>query len=109
MKKFFSNLLPIIPVAFILGSVIFSHSCANTTTPPSGGPKDTIPPIITKLDPVGGAINVPTHKTKLELTFNEYVVVKDAKSLYLSPPLEKSPKFKIKNKSVVVYFENVKL
>ena len=106
MKKYLSNLLPIIPVAFILGSVMFSHSCANTTTPPSGGPKDTIPPIITKLNPLDGSINVPTHKTKLELTFNEYVVVKDPKSLFLSPPLEKAPKYKIQNKSVVVYFEN---
>lgn len=106
MKKFFSNLLPIIPVAFILGSVMFSHSCANTTTPPSGGPKDTIAPVIVKLDPANGTINVPTRKTKLELTFNEYVVVKDPKSLYLSPPLEKAPKYKIQNKSVVVYFEN---
>ena len=106
MKKFFSNLLPIIPVSLILGSVMFSHSCANTTTPPSGGPKDTIPPVIVKLDPVDGSINVPTRKTKLELTFNEYVVVKDPKSLYLSPPLEKAPKFKIQNKSVVVFFES---
>ena len=106
MKKFFSNLLPIIPVAFILGSVMFSHSCANTTTPPSGGPKDTIAPVIVKLDPADGTINVPARKTKLELTFNEYVVVKDPKSLYLSPPLEKAPKYKIQNKSVVVYFEN---
>ena len=106
MKKFFSNLLPIIPVAFILGSVMFSHSCANTTTPPSGGPKDTIAPVIVKLDPADGTIKVPTRKTKLELTFNEYVVVKDPKSLYLSPPLEKAPKYKIQNKSVVVYFEN---
>ena len=106
MKKFFSNLLPIIPVSLILGSVMFSHSCANTTTPPSGGPKDTIPPVIVKLDPVDGSINVPTRKTKLELTFNEYIVVKDPKSLYLSPPLEKAPKFKIQNKSVVVFFES---
>ena len=93
MKKYLSNLLPIIPVAFILGSVMFSHSCANTTTPPSGGPKDTIPPVITRIKPAAGSINVPTHKTKLELTFDEYVVVKDPKSLYLSPPLEKAPKF----------------
>ena len=106
MKKFLSNLLPIIPVGFILGSVMFSHSCANTTTPPSGGPKDTIPPVITKLNPLNGSINVPTHKTKLEVTFNEYVVVKDPKSIVPSPPLEKAPKYKIQNKSVVVYFEN---
>ena len=105
MKKI-SNLLPIIPIAMILGMMIFSPSCANTTTPPSGGPKDTIPPLITKLYPLDGQINVPRQKTKIVLTFNEYVTVKDPKSLFLSPPLEKAPKFKLQNKSVVVYFEN---
>ena len=106
MKKKLSNLLPVIPVAFILGMTMFSPSCANTTTPPSGGSKDTIPPLITKLEPLDGQTNVPVHKTKLVLTFDEYVTVKDPKSLYLSPPLEKAPKFKLQNKSVVVYFEN---
>ena len=106
MKQFLSKFFPVIPVVIILGSMMFSHSCANTTTPPSGGPKDTIPPIITKLYPLPGATNVPVLKTKLELEFNEYVVVKDPKSLFLSPPLKKSPKHKIKGKSVIVYFED---
>ena len=99
-------MIPGIPVAMILGAMIFSHSCANTTTPPSGGPKDTIPPVITELFPMPGQINVPRHKTELKLTFNEYVTVKDPKSLFLSPPLEKAPKFKLKGKSVIVYFED---
>ena len=85
---------------------MFAPSCANTTTPPSGGPKDTIPPLVTEIYPELNQINVPRNKTKLEIKFNEYVVVKDAKSLYLSPPLEKAPKFKIKGKGVVIYFEN---
>ena len=106
MKNILMKLLPAIPVGLILGSMIFSHSCANTTTPPSGGPKDTIPPLITKVYPALGQTNVATKKTKLEIVFNEYVVVKDPKSLYLSPPLEKMPKFKLKGKGVVVYFEN---
>ena len=95
IKRFFSNLLPAIPVALVLGSMIFSHSCANTTTPPTGGPKDTIPPLIVEVSPALGQINVPRHKTKLEIKFNEYVVVKDPKSLFLSPPLEKSAQFKM--------------
>ena len=105
MKKILSYLLPGIPVALILGTLLFTDSCANTTTPPSGGPKDTIPPVITELFPLPGATGVPVEKTQLKMTFNEYVVVKDAKSLYLSPPMEKSPKYKIKGKSVIVYFE----
>ena len=106
MKKIFGSLLPAISVAFVLGSMIFSHSCANTTTPPTGGPKDTIPPLITEIKPLSGQINVPVSKTQLTIKFNEYVVVKDPKSLFLSPPLEKAPKFKMKGKGVVVYFEN---
>ena len=106
MKKLLSYIIPAFPVIVVLGSMIFSHSCANTTTPPSGGPKDTIPPIITKLNPLPGTVNVPRHKTKLFLEFNEYVTVKDPKSLFLSPPLEKSPKFKLKGKGVLVSFES---
>ena len=106
MKKFLNRFFPIIPVLGIFASLMFSHSCANTTTPPTGGPKDTIPPVITKIYPVLNQVNVPTKKTKLEIVFDEYVKVKDPKSLFLSPPLEKSPKFKIKGKGVVVYFES---
>ena len=106
MKKILLNIFPAIPVAIVLGSMIFSHSCANTTTPPSGGPKDTIPPVITKLDPLPGSINVPRHKTKLFLEFNEYVTVKDPKSLFLSPPLEKAAKVKLKGKGVLISVEN---
>ncbi len=105
MKKLLSYLLPAIPVTCILGAMIFSPSCANTTTPPTGGPKDTIPPIVTAIYPGLGATDIPTEKTKLILKFNEYVVVKDAKSLFLSPPMEKAPKYKLKGKSVVVSFE----
>ena len=106
MKMFLKKYLPAIPVVIILAMMIFSDSCANTTTPPSGGPKDTIPPVITKIYPLQGSTNVPRHKTKLLIEFNEYVVVKDPKSLFLSPPLEKSPKHKIKGKGVVINFES---
>ena len=105
MRRIFKYLIPMIPVIFIIGSTMFSHSCANTQTPPTGGPKDTIPPVIEEIYPVIGQTNVPTHKTQLKIKFNEYVQVKDAKSLFLSPPLEKAPKYKMKGKAVIVYFE----
>ena len=53
-----------------------------------------------------GQTQVPVSKTQLKIMFNEYVKVKDPKSLFLSPPLEKAPKFKLKGKGVVVYFES---
>ena len=106
MRNKLSYLIPGIPVILTLAMVMFSYSCANTTTPPSGGPKDTIPPVVVKLKPEQGTVNVPVKKTKLEIVFNEYVVVKDPKSIFLSPPLEKMPKFKIKGKGIVVSFES---
>ena len=106
MIKNISRILHALAVLVILVLIIFTHSCANTTTPPTGGPKDTIPPLIVDMYPALSQTNVPTKKTKLEIKFNEYVVVKDPKSLYLSPPLEKSAQFKLKGKSVVVFFEN---
>jgi len=102
LKKF----LPLIPAAFILGSLIFPSGCANTTTPPSGGDKDTIPPVMTKISPFPGTVNVNPHKTKVVFTFNEYVKIKDANGIFLSPPLEKKPKAVISGKSVVVTFES---
>ena len=106
MKKLFEKYFPAIPVLLVLGPVLFSHSCANTTTPPSGGPKDTIPPVIVKLYPYPGSKMVPVHKTQLAFTFNEYVVVKDQQSIFLSPPMEKPPKYRMKGKTLVIYFES---
>ena len=93
-------------MALVLGPVLFSHSCANTTTPPSGGPKDTIPPVLVELYPYPGAKNVPVRKTQLMFKFDEFVTVKDQQSIFLSPPMEKRPKFRLKGKAVIVSFEN---
>ena len=100
LKKF----LPLVPAALILGSLMFPSGCANTTTPPSGGAKDTIPPVLTKVSPLPATVNVP-RKAKLRFTFNEYVKIKDANGIYLSPPLEKKPKSAIHGKSLDVSFE----
>ncbi len=105
MKKLLSYLVPGIPVTLVLGVMMFSHGCANTTTPPSGGPKDTIPPVITAIYPGLSATQIPTEKTRLILEFNEYVKVKDMKSLFLSPPMEKPLKYRLKGRSVEISFE----
>lgn len=105
MKKPLSKYTLAAFLAAALAGSIFSHSCANTTQAPTGGPRDTIPPVLVKTDPLPGALSVPVHDTRLVLTFDEYVTVKDPKGLYLSPPQEKSPKYKLKGKSLVVYFE----
>ena len=105
MKRL-SKYIPLIPAALVLGAMMFPSGCANTTTPPTGGPKDTIPPVLVKTYPLPGTVNVPTHKTQVKFTFDEYVVVKDPNNIFLSPPLEKKPKYRMSGKTLVVYFES---
>ncbi len=86
---------------------LFAPSCANTSTPPSGGLKDTLAPKLVSSTPAMNHINhpvLPKH-SGVSFEFNEYVVLKDAiKNIYLSPPSPSKPKFKIKGKSVVISF-----
>ena len=100
------KLLPLVPAALVLAAMILPWGCANTTDAPSGGPKDTLAPVLKNVVPFPGTVNVPVKNTKLRFTFDEYVKVKDAASIFLSPPLEKRPKAVIKGKSVEVSFES---
>ena len=105
MKKFLSRYFPLIPVALVLLPLLFSHGCANTSKAPSGGRKDTIPPLITNLSPAMMSTGVPTHEPRFVFTFDEYVKVKDVNGIVLSPPVSKAPKYRMKGKSLIVWFE----
>ncbi|MBR5703910.1 MAG: Ig-like domain-containing protein [Bacteroidales bacterium] len=102
MKKF----IPLIIALISLLAPVFMPSCANTTQAPSGGKKDTIPPYIVDIKPLPGETFFPLEKGKIVFVFNEYVNIKAATDIYLSPPLEKRPKAKIVGKSLVITFEN---
>lgn len=105
MKRFLSSCFPLIPAAAMLALSLLQPSCANTTQAPTGGLKDTLPPVVRRVVPTPGTVMVPVHGTKIIFTFDEYVTVKNPKGIFLSPPQAKSPKYKIKGKSVCVYFE----
>ena len=102
MKKY----IPLIIALLALLAPVFAPSCANTTQAPSGGKKDTIPPVIVNIKPLPGATSFPLEKGKIVFEFDEYVNIKTATDIFLSPPLEKKPKAKVVGRSVVVTFEN---
>jgi len=74
--------------------------CANPVAP-QGGPKDETPPRILEMDP-------PNYSTlfngkQLAVSFNEYVKLNNlTNQLMISPPLSKTPRIKIKGKSVII-------
>ncbi|MBR0223693.1 MAG: Ig-like domain-containing protein [Bacteroidales bacterium] len=92
----------VILLALFVACCIASHSCANTTTPPSGGPKDTLPPVLLKITPEPGNTGFPITDGKITLLYNEYTVVKTATDILLSPPTRRKPQAKVKGKNIVV-------
>lgn len=102
------RLLSFVPIFLVLAAVavtmLLPSSCANTTQSPGGGRKDTIPPVITWIDPLPGSVNVPLDAT-ISITFNEFVTIKDSKSIVLSPPQSKAPTAKMRARTVIVSFE----
>ena len=64
-------------------------NCANRGRP-SGGSKDVTPPKIVKSDPENYSVNFKGNE--IEITFDEYVKLKDLQSqLIISPPMDPAP------------------
>lgn len=95
----------ILSICFLLALLsqllVFQH-CANPT-PPQGGARDTIGPILVPL------ASTPAYQTnfkprQIELTFDEWVKIKDPTQIIVSPPLEPQPKIRLKKKTLVIDF-----
>lgn len=102
-----STLSYILFLCCIFICLLIIRSCANTTMPPSGGDKDSIPPLIEKMLPPDNTINHAREprESKISFEFNEYVVIKDAiKNIYLSPPQAERLESKIKGRQVIISF-----
>lgn len=103
MKRIIYTSLSILAFA---ACCIVSKSCANTTTPPSGGPKDTIPPVLLKAMPENNTTNFPVYGQGVSLLYDEYTVVKNQADIFVSPPTKRKPKTKIKGKNIVLTFQD---
>jgi hypothetical protein len=71
---------------------------------PTGGPKDEDPPKIIRSEP-------PNYSTrfsdsKFEITFDEFIRAESfAQEMVVSPPMEEQPVIRLKNKTLIVEFE----
>ena len=101
MKRF----LPLILLVCGCLLPLFFPSCANTTQAPSGGKKDTIPPYIIDIKPLPGVVGVPLTGASFVFTFSEYVTIKTPTNIFLSPPQKRTPKSRLRGRSLIVSFE----
>ena len=87
-------------VVLLLFSGAFFSRCANIMTP-EGGPKDTLPPVIVKLNPENFTTNFKEKKIYIE--FNEFVQLKDQnKEMFTSPAMKKKPLITMRGKGIVI-------
>ena len=76
-----------IPIAFLM--ILSFVDCAKKGSP-SGGPRDTIPPVIVRSSPENYTTNFTGDE--IEIRFDEYIKLKDVnKELIISPPMKYAP------------------
>ena len=76
---------------FLFTILIFAAgSCANRAAGPTGGPKDSIPPVVVRSSPINGAVNF--KKKDIQVYFNENITLdKVSENVVVSPPQKTQP------------------
>ncbi len=78
--------------------------CANSISPPSGGPKDVDPPKVLNTTPPNGSPNFKGYKFEVE--FDEFISLDNInQAALISPPTDELPDFRLKGKNLVVRFK----
>lgn len=76
-------------ISCIITISLFSSSCANII-PPSGGPRDSLPPVLVNATPKDSTVNFKSNR--IVLTFNEYIDLQDIQqNLLFTPTFEVNP------------------
>lgn len=95
------NIFSIIVFSGIIYLFLF-YSCANVGMP-TGGDKDSIPPVVVKMNPEIGAKNFKGHS--ISVTFDEFITSTDvSNSLVVSPVLKRKPTVRMKGKTLFIEF-----
>lgn len=86
-----------------LFAALLCTACANRGGGPQGGPRDTIPPTVTKESPLNGTLAF--RGNKVEVHFDEYIQLDDIqKNVLISPPQQRPPEVKAFGKTLSVVF-----
>ncbi len=89
---------PITFFAVLVMAIAGNWGCANII-PPTGGPRDTLPPVLVMSEPANSSLRFSGNK--VVLTFNEYVDVQSAFENVVVNPLTKN------NPAVTYHFKTV--
>jgi hypothetical protein len=100
MKTFLSLLV----IGLILLRFPGVTGCANII-PPTGGPRDSLPPVLVSADPDENALHFQDNK--IVLAFDEYIDLKDVrKNLIVSPVPKVQPTVDYKLKTITIHLKD---
>lgn len=95
--------LSLILLGLLMNAFLFS-SCANII-PPSGGAKDSLPPVLVSAIPKDSAVNV--FPKLITLSFDEFISLQDVNSnLIVSPTLKNIPVVDNKLRNLTIKFKD---
>ena len=91
----------------LLFCTAFLWRCATIMTP-TGGPKDTLPPVITMMTPDNFTKNFKNRRIYIE--FDEFVQLKDQqKEFFTSPQMKKKPTITMRGKGILIQIRDTLL
>ncbi len=105
MKRYIANILKT-AVVMLFFSAFFSR-CASILSP-TGGPKDSLPPVILMMTPDNYTTNFDAKE--IYIAFDEFVVLKDQqKEFFTSPAMKSKPTLFTRGRGVVVTIKDTLL
>jgi hypothetical protein len=98
------ELLQFIAAGAVLSYLFTISSCANQGVGPSGGLRDSIPPVVISSTPHNYQTNFPGNE--IVLGFDEFIVAENlANIMVVSPPIAEKPNIRIRGKNLIVKLE----
>jgi hypothetical protein len=98
--KLVTGIFSIIIISFFLIGIFGTTGCA-VIVPPSGGPRDTLPPVLLSDVPANRTLNF--NGKLITLNFDEYVQLADKeKNLVINPPPKSVPTIEAKLKTITI-------
>ena len=96
-------------VALLFASAFLSR-CASMMTP-TGGPIDSLPPVIVNMIPDNFSTNRPTvNHGKIYIEFDEFIQIKDQqKEFFTSPQMKKKPTITQRGRGIVIQLRDTLL
>ena len=94
----------------LLFASAFLSRCASMMTP-TGGPRDSLPPVIVTMLPDNFSTNRPTtNHGKIYIEFDEFVQIKDQqKEFFTSPQMKKKPTITMRGRGIVIQLRDTLL